>query len=362
MNRPRRRPENLASLELRTVAEDVLATTGLDGRDDLPRAAALMLELVLDLERAGVLDLALDGLPTDPDVDARITGLAVALRSHVDQVRKSTEDAPTSEQLAARQQLATRMRDAATPVISGQPDGLARRTALLLDTLGGHLEHGVAFGGLLPRRFGQVAEALSDYGALPKVFAEGGSLSPGTYRVIKRVEVDDRGARYVDEPGGVPVAGLWAPTLTLIEPLPDGALVELDPADVLGEAADLLPRKSPAEWLEWVGENPGRARDVLGVEYGRPEEPREALVAVLTTTIEHAGECVAVWLPAPGRICHAAAGPNMPHRCVAKPEAGQHRRSLVNHECACGTQLTATEVPDALAQLVGLRSGTGAGS
>jgi hypothetical protein len=350
----------LATIELRTIAEDVLATTGLDGRDDLPRAGALMLELLVALDRAGVFDLALADMPTDPDVDARITGLAVALRSHVDQVRKTTEDAPTSEQLAARQQLATKMRDAATPVINGQPDGLARRTALLLDTLGGHLEHGIAFGGLLPRRFNQVAEALSDYGALPKAFAEGGSLSPGTYRVIKRVEVDDHGARYVDEPGGVPVAGLWAPTLTLIEPLPDGALVELDPADVLGERAT-VPRRTASEVLEWVGENPGRARAALGVEYSRPDGPREALVAVLTTTIEHAGECVAVWLPAPGRICHAAAGPLMPHRCVAKVEGDQHRRSLVNHECACGTQLTAAEVPGALAQLAGL-SETGTNS
>ena len=254
------------------------------------------------------------------------------------------------------------MRDAAQPVINGSDDGLARRTALLLDTLGAHLEHGARFGGVLPRRFEQVAEALVDHARpIPgptfgeQLIAAGGrTIPPGTYRVIKRVEVDENGgAHYVDEPGGVPIAGLWPNTRTLIEPLPDGALVELDRRDVLGERAT-VPRRSMAEVLEWVGENPGRARAALGVEYARPDGPREHLVAVLTTTIEHAGDCVAVWLPAPGRVCGEALGPNMPHRCVAKTGTDQHRRSLDNHECACGTQLAPADVPAALVQLAGL--------
>lgn len=348
-----RRPANLATVEQRAIAEDVLGLTGSGVEDDLPRAAAHVLELLVDLDTIGVLDLPLDGLPTDPDLDARITALTIALGEFADRTRARADRAPTEKQLAAREQLAGRMRAAARRVLDGQPDGLPRRVALLFDLLGAQIELGGEFGGLLWRRLDEVAEVLAEYVSAPTPFDHTTGLQPGIYRVIKRVVVDEKGAHYVDEPGGVPVAGLWAPTLTLIEPLPDGALVELDPRDVLGDRAT-VPRGSMAEVLEWAGENPGRARAALGVEYGRPDGPREHLVAVLTTTIEHAGDCVAVWLPAPGRVCSAAAGPNMPHRCVAKTGNDQHRRSLVNHECLCGTQLAPADVPGALVQLAGL--------
>lgn len=52
---------------------------------------------------------------------------------------------------------------------------------------------------------------------------------PGTYRLIKRVVVDESGhARFVDEPGGVSVAGVWPATLSVVEPVP---AVSVSPVD-----------------------------------------------------------------------------------------------------------------------------------
>jgi hypothetical protein len=61
-------------------------------------------------------------------------------------------------------------------------------------------------------------------------------LPPGTYRVTKRVVVDEDGStKFVDEPGGVSVAGLWPGTLTRVEPVPAVSSPSGVPGDGLRE-------------------------------------------------------------------------------------------------------------------------------
>lgn len=119
-------------------------------------------------------------------------------------------------------------------------------------------------------------------------------------------------------------------------------------------AAFILPRtRSVIQLIEWVEEDQGRARAALGVEYGGPNAPREDVVSLLMRVVERAGECVAVWNASADHPCPAAAGPNMPHRCVATdPE--QHHKSITDHRCACGSSISAAEVPFELAERIGL--------
>ncbi len=204
-----------------------------------------------------------------------------------------------------------------------------------------------------------LAQSRAEHNAVSfgeRLLVEGRPIPPGTYRVIKRVVVDEAGAHYVDEPGGVPIAGFWSNTLTRIEPVDDEQPVESAPAKIL---PDYLPdavarRRSVAELVDWVGEDPGRARAALGVEYGGPDAPREDVVTLLMRTVERAGECVAVWNASAGHPCTAAAGPAMPHRCVATSNPDEHRRSISDHRCACGSSISAAEVPFELAERVGL--------
>lgn len=229
---------NPALEPFRDIVKNIRNTVAVD--DPLITAAADALELLVYLYDAGVFDLPLEGLPHD--ADTRLVRLGGVLKDNLEIAIKVSERKPVDD--SKRQAFADLLHTAARRVLDGDhtPHRFERDVALMLDTMASHIRQGaVDYTGMLPRRIGLVADALNDvvdashFG--PQLLSEKGAIPAGTYRVTKRVVVDELGkAEYIDEPGGVPITGLWPNTLTRIEPVigaaaATAALREADPGN-----------------------------------------------------------------------------------------------------------------------------------
>ncbi len=114
---------------------------------------------------------------------------------------------------------------------------------------------------------------------------------PGTYRVIKRVVVDENGhGRFVDEPGGVAVAGFWPTTLSAVTPVSedtqdlreefarcwdgdddptDGTWREIQADRAMGVVEPVLSELREQLAVYVAKAERARGAQLLGVEYGK---------------------------------------------------------------------------------------------
>lgn len=251
-----RAPANPAVASHRAVAAAVLDSPA--AADDLTRSAALALDLFGILAEAGVFELA---IPLPSSTDDRVDKLSKALAAKT----TAAADGPTLDQVAARVRLSTRAQEAARGVLDRDPDAspLARQSALLVRAVSYLIDRDVEVGTTLYRRLDQMADCLNtntlenqtnaEFG--PKLITSDDQKIPaGTYTVTKRVVVDEDGcSRYVDHPGGVPIAGLWPSTLTRIAPVPASELAE--EADTDDEVVAALLRVSAGSDGELIQEH-----------------------------------------------------------------------------------------------------------